>query len=60
MSLSFADEGEDIGFESGAIFSRMTKQQFNHAPLTGSEMPVYPPASKTMQQGDWLLRKQLF
>jgi len=60
MNLSFADEGEDIGFESGTIFSRMTKQQFNQAPFTGSEMPVYPPASETMQQGYRLLREQLF
>jgi hypothetical protein len=58
--VPFPDQDLQIGFEPGAVVTRVLKEQLDQPPLAGTKVPMNASASQAMQQCDRLLGKQLF
>ena len=56
----FLDEGGEIGFQSGAIFSRSLKEQLDEFTFAGTKMPTDSSPCQSVQEGDRLLHQELF
>jgi hypothetical protein len=59
-SLSLADQGQEVGLKTCAIFGGMAQQDLDQAAFACSEMSLDAPARKTVQERDRLLSQELF
>ena len=56
----FLDEGGQIGFQSGAIFSRSLEEQLDELTFARTKMPTDASPCQSVQEGDRLLHQELF
>jgi hypothetical protein len=59
-SLPLADQGQEVGFKSRAIFGGVAQQDLDQSAFACSKMSLDPPACETVQEGDRLLRQESF
>jgi hypothetical protein len=59
-SLLLADQGQEVGLKTGAIFGGVAQQDFDQAAFACAEMPLNSPSCETVQKRDRLLNQELF
>jgi hypothetical protein len=59
-SLSFTDQGLEVGLKTCAIFGGVAQQNLDQAAFACTEMSLDTPARKTVQERDRLLSQELF
>jgi hypothetical protein len=59
-SLLLADQGQEVGLKTGAIFGGVAQQDLDQAAFACAEMSLNTPTRKTVQKCDRLLSQQLF